>query len=73
MNDYPNVAVITSDQSRSKEKCVSVEEGTHDVDAIVVWFDANHWEGLLPKLCGDLVNRECHHFYVKCFGLGTPG
>ena len=73
LHDKTNVHVINSTHSSSKYGGVSIEEGPHVMDALVVWFAVDHREGLVHKICNDLVKIECHCFDLKVSYIGALG
>ena len=44
---------------------VTVEEGPHVVDALLVGLYLNDQENLVCKICRDLVHGECHIVDIK--------
>ena len=60
LHGKPGVPVITSTQCRCKGGGLTVEEGPHVIYALLVGFYPDNREGLVWKLCDNLVIRECH-------------
>ena len=65
--------VITSINHISNSGGLVIEEGPHVVDNLVVWFAIDNREGLVRKLCDNLVKGDHHRFDVKVSGIVTLG
>ena len=64
-HDELDLPVVTSSQCSCNGGGVTVEEGTHVVDALVVGFSLNNREDLVWKIHSNLVCGECHNFYLR--------
>ena len=65
--------MVTSPQCSLKDGGVTIDEGPHVLDALVVGLSLNVWEDFVWKLCGDLVHSECHIVNVKDSDFGALG
>ena len=65
--------MVKSTQSISKGGGDAIEEGTHVMNALVVWFTVYHREGHVWKVHEILFDRERHYIHVNGSGIRELG